>query len=56
MSQYQDYFHLDKEGKQTSLVFGSYTLGTVAAFVLASTLPDQVGRRWCMFVGNAILL
>ena len=34
---------------------GMYTVGQITAFIPASTLPDIVGRRYSMFMGNLCL-
>lgn len=56
MTQYQKYFGLVAASSKTGIVFGMYTIGQVVAFFPASYLPDRIGRRWSMLVGNVILM
>jgi MFS family permease len=57
MTQYQTFFGLDSNDTSgTGIVFGMNTLGGVVAFFPAAYLPDKVGRRWTMFIGNVILI
>lgn len=37
-------------------VFGIYTIGGVCASLPGSYLPDKVGRRWTMVIGNTVLV
>lgn len=37
-------------------MFGIYTVGMVVAFFPSIIIPDYIGRRWAMFVGNALLI
>ena len=55
MTQFQSYFGLAGAADKTGIVFGVYTIGQVIAFFPASYLPDKLGRRWAMFIGNAVL-
>jgi len=34
---------------------GIYTIGQLTGAFPASYLPDRIGRRWAMVVGNVIL-
>ncbi|ORY30407.1 general substrate transporter [Naematelia encephala] len=56
MKQYQHYFGLASAGAKTGIVFGIYTVGQVVAFFPASYLPDRIGRRWTMLIGNVFLI
>lgn len=56
MTQFQAYFGLSGAAVKTGIVFGIYTVGSVCAFFPASVLPDMVGRRWSMFIGNVVLV
>lgn len=40
----------------TNIVFGIYTVGNVVSFFPSILLPDWIGRRWAMFIGNAVLI
>ena len=67
MTQWQKYFGLVGAASKTGIVFvsericpeltvqGMYTVGQVCAFFPASYLPDRVGRRKTMFIGNIFL-
>jgi MFS family permease len=57
MIQWQTYFGLtdSKGAPKTGIIFGIYTVGQVVAFFPASYLPDRIGRRRSMFVGNCVL-
>ncbi|KAI9637512.1 general substrate transporter [Dioszegia hungarica] len=52
MKQFQTFFGLSIAEKSTGIVFGMYT---VCAFFPTSILPDRVGRRWSMWIGNLCL-
>jgi len=54
--QYQEYFGLSGAGVGTSIVFGIFTLGSLAGTIPASFLPDLLGRRASMWFGNASLI
>ncbi|RSH89116.1 hypothetical protein EHS25_002782 [Saitozyma podzolica] len=56
MTQYQHFFGLQAASTSTSIVFGIYTVGSVCAFFPASYLPDKIGRRWTMLIGNTVLI
>lgn len=56
MDQYQAYFNMSGVGKRTSLVFGIFTIGSLAGMIPASYFPDRFGRRFSMFFGNAVLI
>ncbi|EJD50722.1 general substrate transporter [Auricularia subglabra TFB-10046 SS5] len=56
MKQYQHYFGLRDAGARTGIVFGIYTIGNLVGALPASYLPDRVGRRWSMFLGNLTLI
>jgi len=55
MLQWQTYFSLGGAASKTGIIFGIYTVGQVVAFFPASYLPDKIGRRRSMFVGNCVL-
>ncbi|KAH7099036.1 general substrate transporter [Auriculariales sp. MPI-PUGE-AT-0066] len=56
MKQYQHYFGMTDAGAKTGIIFGIYTLGSLTGAFPASYLPDRIGRRYSMFVGNIILI
>ena len=56
MSQWYNYFGLGQATAGTGVVFGMYTVGTVSAFFPLAILPDKIGRRYSMFLGNLCLL
>jgi hypothetical protein len=35
---------------------GIYTVGGVCAFFFNMVFPDLLGRRYCMFIGNCLLM
>lgn len=71
MVQFRTFFGINIDGdNKTSLLFvsrfyrtqpfahskGIYTVGTVCSFFGASIIPDQLGRRYGMLIGNTILI
>ncbi|KZT60194.1 general substrate transporter [Calocera cornea HHB12733] len=58
MSQFQNYFGIPSSGgvPKTGIVFGIYTIGNVCSVFPNAYLPDRIGRRWSMFVGNLVLI
>ncbi|KAF9533254.1 general substrate transporter [Crepidotus variabilis] len=56
MQQYLDYFGQKQVGKKTSIVFGIYTIGSIAGTIPASYLPDRIGRRGSMFFANTMII
>ncbi|KAH7100776.1 general substrate transporter [Auriculariales sp. MPI-PUGE-AT-0066] len=56
MKQYQRYFGLNDAGAKTGIVFGIYTIGQLCGAFPASYLPDKLGRRRSMFIGNLLLI
>jgi sugar porter (SP) family MFS transporter len=56
METYQESFGLDGAGSTTGIVFITYNLGQIAAFPFCGLLADGWGRRWCIFIGCAIVL
>lgn len=72
MVQFQNFFGLLSATTGTGIVFvslpvmsqtffslmdqGIYTVGGVCAFIPNIILPDLIGRRKCMFIGNFLLM
>ena len=57
MPLYLRFFGLPAGGtEKTGVVFGAYTIGQVLAFLIVSWLPDRLGRRYGMFIGNCVLM
>ncbi|KZP00107.1 general substrate transporter [Calocera viscosa TUFC12733] len=58
MTQWQQYFGITSSGgvPKTGILFGMYTIGSVASVIPNAYLPDRIGRRWSMFIGNIILI
>lgn len=56
MKQYQHYFGLKVASSKTGIIFGIYTVGQVLSFFPASYLPDRIGRRYTMMLGNIVLM
>jgi MFS family permease len=57
MPRYLEFFGLPAGGNsKTGIVFGAYTVGQVLAFLVVSWLPDKLGRRYGMFIGNCVLM
>ncbi|KAI5477364.1 hexose transporter [Pseudohyphozyma bogoriensis] len=42
--------------KRQSLIIASQSIGGVAAFLVSPWLPDVIGRKWTIVVGNAIII
>ena len=54
---FQNFFGLGPGGaSKTGIVFGMYTIGQVCAFIPLSILPDLIGRKYSMFIGNICLM
>lgn len=56
MPAYQSTFGLSGEGSSTGIVFIIYNFGQIAAFPFCGFFADGYGRRWCIFVGCALVL
>ncbi|KAI9633105.1 general substrate transporter [Dioszegia hungarica] len=56
MTQFQDYFGLISASTGTGILFGVYTVGSVCSFFPNIILPDLLGRRVCMIIGNSLLM
>uniref|UniRef100_A0A8H7NMW8 Major facilitator superfamily (MFS) profile domain-containing protein n=1 Tax=Bionectria ochroleuca TaxID=29856 RepID=A0A8H7NMW8_BIOOC len=56
MIPYQQSFGLSGAGSSTGLVFISYQIGQIISFPACPLIADGLGRRWCMFIGCAIVL
>ncbi|KAL1611190.1 hypothetical protein SLS59_000831 [Nothophoma quercina] len=56
MKPYQSTFGLSGGGSSTGIIFIIYNLGQIAAFPFCGFLADGYGRRWCIFVGCALVL
>lgn len=56
MKPYQKSFDLDGAGSATGIVFITYNLGQIAAFPCCGLFADGFGRRWCIFIGCAVVL
>lgn len=56
MKPYQESFGLTGAGSTTGIVFITYNLGQIASFPFCGMLADGWGRRWCIFIGCAIVL
>ncbi|KAK0188147.1 general substrate transporter [Armillaria mellea] len=56
MSQFQVFFGMKDDAAKTSIVFGIYTIGSITGTIPAAYLPDKYGRRFPMWIGNAILI
>ncbi|PBK74737.1 general substrate transporter [Armillaria solidipes] len=56
MSQFQAFFGMKDDAAKTSIVFGIYTIGSITGTIPAAYLPDKYGRRFPMWIGNAILI
>ncbi|KAF3168987.1 hypothetical protein TWF225_011481 [Orbilia oligospora] len=56
MTQYHDYFDVQKEGHIAGLIFATYTLGNVIGSFFSGPFSDKYGRRWGMFIGASIIL
>ncbi|EJU06504.1 general substrate transporter [Dacryopinax primogenitus] len=58
MTQFQSYFGIASSAgvPKTGIVFGIYTIGNVCSVFPNAYLPDRIGRRWSMFVGNLVLI
>ncbi|WWC71162.1 uncharacterized protein I206_105115 [Kwoniella pini CBS 10737] len=56
MKQWQKYFGLTSASGSTGIVFGMYSVGQTLAFFPAAYLPDKIGRRWGMAIGNLTLI
>jgi MFS family permease len=42
--------------QRLSLMIASQAIGSVAGLCVALWLPDRVGRKWAIFVGNVIIV
>jgi len=56
MTQFQGYFGLVSASTGTGILFGVYTVGGVCAFFFNIAFPDLIGRKYCMFIGNFLLI
>lgn len=56
MEQYQQTFGLSGAGSSSGIVFIIYNLGQIAAFPFCGLLADGYGRRWCIFIGCALVV
>ncbi|KAI9150195.1 Lactose permease [Paramyrothecium foliicola] len=56
MEPYQQTFGLNGVGSSTGIVFIVYNLGQIAAFPFCGLFADGLGRRWCIFIGCALVL
>jgi MFS family permease len=56
MKPYQESFGLSGAGSSTGIVFITYQFGQIAAFPFCGLFADGLGRRWCIFIGCAIVL
>lgn len=43
-------------GPTTGIIFGIFSVGSLVATIPSAYLPDKIGRRASMFVGNFILM
>ncbi|KAJ3516285.1 hypothetical protein NLJ89_g1216 [Agrocybe chaxingu] len=62
MDQYLDYFSIDGKdagggvGTTTALIFGIYSIGSIAGVLIAGPVTDKFGRRGGMALGSAIII
>jgi sugar porter (SP) family MFS transporter len=56
MTYFQASFGLKESASSTGLVFITYQIGQVAAFPFCGLFADGLGRRWCIFIGCALVL
>ena len=56
MTQFKEYFGPDRVEDQMNMIFGMYTVGQVCGFFPSIVMPDYLGRRWSMFIGNVLLM
>ncbi|KAK0503894.1 general substrate transporter [Armillaria luteobubalina] len=56
MSQFQAFFGMKDDAAKTSIVFGIYTMPLGQLMLLIAYLPDKYGRRFPMWIGNAVLI
>ncbi|KAI1178336.1 lactose permease [Nemania sp. FL0916] len=56
MKPYQETFGLDGAGSTTGIIFVIYQIGQIASFPFCGMIADGWGRRWCIFIGCAIVL
>ncbi|KAJ8698597.1 hypothetical protein PTI98_005290 [Pleurotus ostreatus] len=62
MHQYLDFFGIDGQdagggvGTTTAIIFGIYSIGSIAAVMLAGPVTDRFGRRGGMCLGSTIII
>ncbi|KAL0949206.1 hypothetical protein HGRIS_009284 [Hohenbuehelia grisea] len=62
MQQYLDFFGIDGAdagggvGTTTAIIFGIYSIGSIAAVLIAGPVTDRFGRRGGMFLGSIIII
>ncbi|KAF8969396.1 general substrate transporter [Flammula alnicola] len=62
MSQYLDYFGIDGQdagggvGTTTAIIFGIYSIGSIAGVLVAGPVTDRFGRRGGMALGSLIII
>ncbi|KAI1436466.1 lactose permease [Xylaria sp. CBS 124048] len=56
MKPYQETFGLDGAGSTTGIVFIIYQIGQIASAPFCGLFADGLGRRWCIFIGCALVL
>jgi len=57
MPEYKKSFDLQgDDGSSSGIIFIIYNLGQIASFPFCGLLADGLGRRWCIFIGCAIVL
>lgn len=56
MTYYQSYFHVEKTGQESGIVFSVYTIGNIVGSFFCGPFTDWWGRRWGMFIGASIII
>ena len=56
MDQFKNYFGPHRVDDQMNMIFGMFTVGQVCGFFPSVVLPDLLGRRWSMVIGNVLLI